>query len=260
MVIGDERIYVDDRLTPQLYGTGTEEFSESGWYYRGGITFAMPLGSNPAYEVQSDGCQYDCTGAMRLYISAAINFLTGLRVGIEHGPVDNEPSIYSSVAFYYAQDGPAAKITDTIDVTNQQCRQQHIYSVAHGEQTYQLTSVFEGNNDKVNVTSGVTTVTGQVSFIANIDPANMGVQIFRIGDQQTAQQCANVYVDDQLAGVWYQPLGNTYQRWLNDDFDVSHLFTKGKSQIKITLTPVKCNDGPLLWSASQYQIKSIVDL
>ena len=40
---GDERIFIDGKLTPELYGTGTEDFYESGWYFRGGITFDMRL-------------------------------------------------------------------------------------------------------------------------------------------------------------------------------------------------------------------------
>ncbi|HYO52263.1 DUF2961 domain-containing protein [Archangium sp.] len=33
---GDERVHVDGSLTPQLYGTGTEDFYESGWYFSRG--------------------------------------------------------------------------------------------------------------------------------------------------------------------------------------------------------------------------------
>ena len=38
---GDERVYIDGKRTPELYGTGTEDFYESGWYFRNGITFDM---------------------------------------------------------------------------------------------------------------------------------------------------------------------------------------------------------------------------
>jgi Protein of unknown function (DUF2961) len=30
---GDERIYIDRSNTPQIYGTGTEDFFDGGYYY-----------------------------------------------------------------------------------------------------------------------------------------------------------------------------------------------------------------------------------
>jgi len=38
---GDERVFVDGQQSPVIYGTGTEDFYESGWYFRGGVTYDM---------------------------------------------------------------------------------------------------------------------------------------------------------------------------------------------------------------------------
>ena len=114
-----------------------------------------------------------------------------------------------------------------------------------------MTSVFEGSNGKVNVLGNVTKCTGTVSF-------NRGVRIFRTGDQQVSYQNAEVLVDGKLVGKWLQPLGNTWQRWLNDDYDIPPSATKGKSKLSISLVPKSHDGGPVLWTASKYQALSIM--
>lgn len=42
---GDERIYIDGSKTPALYGTGTEDFYNSGWYFYQGI-YNRPVHGN----------------------------------------------------------------------------------------------------------------------------------------------------------------------------------------------------------------------
>ncbi|GAA2332017.1 hypothetical protein GCM10009854_04010 [Saccharopolyspora halophila] len=98
---GDERFYVDGAEEPAWYGTGTEDFYESGWYFRFGTTFSMPQAGNPAHEINQDGCEFDCTGAYRLMLGEAVSFRTGLRAGIEHGPANDERGDYSSTAYWY---------------------------------------------------------------------------------------------------------------------------------------------------------------
>ncbi|MER5388747.1 glycoside hydrolase family 172 protein [Saccharopolyspora sp. NPDC002686] len=98
---GDERFFVDGNRDPAWHGTGTEDFYESGWYFRFGTTYSMPLAGNPSHEINGDGCQYDCTGAYRLFVNDAVPFRTGIVAGIEHGPVNDEPGDYGSTAYWY---------------------------------------------------------------------------------------------------------------------------------------------------------------
>ncbi|KAA5837071.1 DUF2961 domain-containing protein [Saccharopolyspora hirsuta] len=98
---GDERFYVDGSREPAWHGTGTEDFYESGWYFRFGTTYSMPLAGNPSHEINGDGCRYDCTGAYRLLLNDAVPFRTGFVAGIEHGPVNDEPGDYGSTAYWY---------------------------------------------------------------------------------------------------------------------------------------------------------------
>jgi hypothetical protein len=43
---GDERVFVDGQESPQIYGTGTEDFYESGFYFRDATAYVMRMSSN----------------------------------------------------------------------------------------------------------------------------------------------------------------------------------------------------------------------
>jgi len=140
---------------------------------------------------------------------------------------------------------------------DKQSRDKHKY-VANGENNYQLKSSYEGENYKVIKTANVTTATHDISFTVTIDPINNGVKIFRTGDQEIAYQCVEVHVNNQLIGQWLQPLGNKFSRFLDDSYVIPSNISKGKTELSIKLVPVSHDGGPVIWSASHYQIMSIV--
>jgi hypothetical protein len=249
---GDERVYVDGAASPTLYGTGSEDFYESGWYFRDGTTYAMPEAGNPAYELDGDGCRYDCTGAYRLMVGDAVSFGSSLRFDIEHGPVDNEPADYSSTAYWYGTAKASLTETDTVDATDDASRAAHHYA-AVGETRGSLTSTFEGRGDTTPVTSGVTSATGEVSFTVDVARNNKGVRLLRVGDQNTAYQRATVLVNGKRVGEWLQPLGNTHSRWLSDTFELPASATAGKTSVTVTIQPAA--GGPQ-WSATEYRALS----
>ncbi|WP_208875264.1 DUF2961 domain-containing protein [Streptomyces armeniacus] len=251
---GDERVYVDGGLSPAMYGTGSEDYYESGWYFMGGTTFSMPVAGNPAYELDGDGCKYDCTGTYRLQIGDAVSFGSGLKFGMEHGPASNEPGDYSSTAYWYGQETAAARQSDTVDVTDPESREAHGYR-AEGESEASLTSTFEGDDDDVSYTSGVTAAEGAVSFRVAADGDNSGVRLRRLGDQKEGYQRAAVSVNGKPAGVWSTTRGNGTSRWLEDTFEIPAALAEGRSELEITLTP---EDGSPAWSAARYDVASHV--
>lgn len=249
---GDERFYVDGASSPAWHGTGSEDFYESGWYFRAGTTFSMPLAGNPAYERNGDGCRYDCTGAYRLLVPDAVSFTRGLVAGIEHGPSNDEPGDYSSTAYWYGGLDARMHETDSVDLGDRGSRRSHRYT-AEGERTETVTSTFEGTPRPGPTTRPTTAATGPVGFRVSVDPDNSGVRLRRLSDQSAAHQRVRVRVDGELAGTWYQPLGNTTHRWLHDGFDIPPAMTEGKSSIRVELLPV---DGAPPWSASRYTAHS----
>lgn len=245
---GDERFYVDGKSSPAWHGTGTEDLYEGGWYFRDGITFGMPLAGNPSHEVNGDGCQYDCTGAYRLLVGDAVPFSDGGEFGIEHGPENDEPSDYSSTAYWYGGKQPEQRTTDEVDVADPVSRDQHGYQ-AEGEHLRGLRATFEGNRTPEEITRETSTASGPISFDVDVDEDNSGVRLRRLSDQQQAYQQADVRIDGEPAGRWLQPLGNGFHRWLEDTFDVPPELTQGKDSVRVELFPV--NSAPD-WSAAKY--------
>lgn len=95
---GDEMIYVDGESTPSVYGTGTEDYFTSGWYFNRG-TFAGPL----------HGCiikdeKKATVVAYRFHVGDAIPFRRALSVTIEHGHGNEVPADYASVAYWYQKE------------------------------------------------------------------------------------------------------------------------------------------------------------
>jgi hypothetical protein len=248
---GDERVYVDGKATPTIYGTGTEDFYESGWYFRDGITYTMPLAGNPAWELNADGCTHDCTGAYRLMLGDAVSFSSHLRFDIQHGPVNDAPANYSSTSYWYSQSQPAIAETDMVDVTDDASRAAHAYD-ATGETRRTLQSTFEGKDDKVVVTDGVAVTTGAISFTAQLGVGSTGARLVRMADQSDAYQQATVFVDDVQVGVWLQPLGNTSSRWLEDSYELPASAVAGKSSIKVRIVPAGAGSPP--WTAARYRL------
>ncbi|GAA3219965.1 DUF2961 domain-containing protein [Dactylosporangium siamense] len=248
---GDERIHVDGASSPQWYGTGTEDFYESGWYFNRGEYSGVFTG-NTGHRFRTGGCADECDAAYRLMLGDAVAYTSGLRFGIEHGPTANEPADYASTAFLYTQPTAAVRQTDTVLTGDAASRSAHGYADGAATQ-YQLTSVFEGDNDDVSSTGQVRSGTSAISFRVAVEPGNSGVRLRRTGDQQRAYQQAAVAVDGVSAGTWLQPLGNEIQRWLTDEFTLPAALTAGKSAVTVTLTPVGG-----AWTASRYTASSMV--
>nr|WP_232328134.1 glycoside hydrolase family 172 protein [Kibdelosporangium sp. MJ126-NF4] len=246
---GDERVYVDGAATPNIYGTGTEDFYESGWYFRDGITYTMPLAGNPAWELNGDGCQHDCTGAYRLMIGEAVSFSSNLRFDIQHGPVNDAPANYSSTSYWYGQSQPALSESDVLDVADDASRAAHNYQ-STGEARRTLQSTFEGKDDKVNVTDGVAATTGPITFTVKLAPGSTGARLLRMNDQSEPFQQASVSVDGAAAGTWLQPLGNTSSRWLEDSFELPESMVAGKSTVTVRIVPQSSSPA---WSAARYR-------
>lgn len=95
---GDDQTYIDGEL--RLHGTGSEDYFNGGWYAQpGGWTerAGAPLSGCTNYSVPLSR-----TGGYRFFLSDKMPFTKEIRHTIEHGPVNNRPVNYSSVAMYYA--------------------------------------------------------------------------------------------------------------------------------------------------------------
>lgn len=251
---GDERVYTDGNRSPQLHGTGTEDFYEAGWYFNR-REFSNPMNGAPAMPAKSFGCEYQCDAPYRLMIGDAVSFQSGITFGIEHGPTSNDPAEYSSTAYWYGFDGePGARITDTVDVGNAKSEKAHQYTGSGDVQT--MTQTFEGDHDTEPVTQDVRSTTGAVSFTVDVDRQNAGVTLRRMSNQSTGYQSASVTVNGKPAGTWLQPLANKTHQWLDDNYQLDPALTVGQRKLTVRLTPIQ---GSPAWSAASYQALSMVN-
>jgi len=94
---GDEMIYVDgEQHPPAIHGTGTEDYFNSGWYFRNGVF------GGPYHGLTIKDPLRSRISAYRFHIEDPIPFNKSIRVTMEHGGVNDTPgSDYSSTAYWY---------------------------------------------------------------------------------------------------------------------------------------------------------------
>jgi Protein of unknown function (DUF2961) len=231
---GNERLFVDGARTPQVPGTGTEDFFGGGWYFDFG-TFNDPMNGEPANPHETPACAGDCTDAYRVLVGDAVPFGRSIAFGIEHGGHDDVAAAYSSTAFWYGRDGPRLAVVDSV-------------SVAGGTP---LTSTYEGNDGPpAPVTMAVRRTSAPVHLELAVPAGNDGVVLRRTSDQDAGYQSATVLVGGQAVGAWLEPLANPFHRWLDDSFLLPANVTAGRTSLDVTLVPTR---GSPLWTAARYE-------
>jgi hypothetical protein len=250
---GAERVYTDGALSPQWYGTGTEDFYEGGWYFKNGKHFSAPLTGQPDQRTATGGCADYCVAVYRLTLAEAIDYHSAIRFGIEHGKRNMVEPDYSSTAFLYTQ--PSGTITpgDDVDPADPISRLLHGYIDADATDQL-LISQYEGSDDTRPIAGLVLATHAPITFGVAILPDNHGVLLRRTSDQATAYQSAAVAIDGAPAGIWLEPRSNTFHRWLDDTYLMPDSLTAGKDRITVTLTPIP--DAPP-WTASRYHVDTL---
>jgi hypothetical protein len=98
MLEGPETIAIDGESAPSIVGTGTEDFFQGGWYFKGG-SFDTP---NHGVTVRSF-----LTGrvsAYRFLLHDPIPFEKSIAVRFDHGVANDMKTDYASVAYWYQQE------------------------------------------------------------------------------------------------------------------------------------------------------------
>ncbi len=95
---GDEMIFIDGEDFPSVYGTGTEDYFTSGWYFKQGEYHAPYHGLILKDEKNARIAAY------RYHIPDPITFQKSLKFTIEHGHNNEEIIDFSSTAFWYQRE------------------------------------------------------------------------------------------------------------------------------------------------------------
>ncbi len=250
---GAERVYTDGALSPQWYGTGTEDFYEGGWYFKNGKHFSAPLTGQPDQRTAAGGCADYCVAAYRLMLAEAIDYHSALRFGIEHGKRDMVQPDYSSTAFLYTHPGDTIAPGDDVYPSDRVSRLLHGYrDDAATDQL--LVSQYEGNDDTRPIAGLVRATGAPIAFDVAVAPDNRGLLLRRTSDQANGYQAAAVAVDGVPAGLWLQARSNAIHRWLDDTYLVPESLTAGKDRVTVALTPLQ---GTPPWTASRYHVDAL---
>jgi hypothetical protein len=270
---GDPRFFFDDSQTPQVQGTGTEEWGGGGDYW-GGQTTTLPFYGHPvgAPDPQSATSAADqIESAYRFLLADLMPFGKSARVQLEHGGVDDSVEHYRTVAYWYGLPGACLVQTDALHVGDAVDEQAHGYDSPAASGVDTLTTRYDWGVDHVGATEvyPATTdtgrhTTGMSELSLAIQPDNFGVLLRRKLDYGYPDQRAEVYVapDDGPdagafvpAGTWYTagsstcvfsdppgeldplaPTAETSNRaWRDDEFLIPRALTGGHARIRVRL-------------------------
>ena len=269
---GDPRFFFDDSETPQVQGTGTEEWGGGGDYW-GGRTTTLPFLGHPTGApgpLSADNAEDQIESAYRFLLGDAMPFGRPARLQLEHGGENDSTEHYRTVAFWYGSPNPCLVPADELHVGDTDDEAKHAYVAVGGSTPYSVTSRYELGVDHVGAISifPAATDTGRKvdvssEFTISIPEQNAGVLLRRTLDYEIEDQRAEVFVRDgsdpnatfQHAGTWLTA-GSTQslyanaptetgvalpmvrevdRRWKDDEFLVAPRFARGKKSLRVRI-------------------------
>lgn len=228
---GDERIFIDHLdENPVIHGTGTEDFYNGGWYFNQGI-FSLQTHGAPIISTYAGDTHYSM---YRWFLSDSIPFEKGIRLGIEHGSAPEVNKDYHTAVFAYViPDYNSLILSDTLDVGDTASELAHNYSIGTQVWTGNQTLNYYGRTDGANYSGIGRAHTGFSQFEMTIPSDNDGIRLTRVYNADVRNQKSNVFIDNVLAGVWYD--GGHVQGAGLSIFEIPPVLTAGKSNISVRI-------------------------
>ncbi|HWQ90775.1 MAG TPA: DUF2961 domain-containing protein, partial [Clostridia bacterium] len=146
---GDPRFFFDDSLTPQAYGTGTEEWGGGGDYW-GGRNMTLPFAGHPvgarnAQEAKED--EDKIHSAYRFLLADLMPFGKNALIRFDHGGINQSTEHYKTVAYWYGIPAPSLIKTDELKVGDPASERAHNYISPEASDPYAITSRYEWGVD-----------------------------------------------------------------------------------------------------------------
>lgn len=257
---GDEQIYLDGSMSHAFHGTGTEDLYNGGWYFKNGVQ-NRPLFGQSNHNYRDDR---DRTVMVRTFLTDPIYFKNGIDFKLEHGGNnDRADSDVYVITYYYHQERALMVKTDELSLSKIDEIASHNY-ITDPTSTFDDISIhgytYEGQFIHKRTTHNTMAKINKSSeFEVSIFDDNDGVILRREYLLEHINQSANIYVDDQLVGVWQSPHRNAFGFFVRqDDFHILSQFTSGKSKIKIKIEVIPNDELESIWTESYYEVYSIV--
>jgi hypothetical protein len=237
---------MDGNRTPQINGTGTEDYY-LGCYWPNKVYHTPFAGSVNDVRIESGGdpeklfvcLPTDYTTAAvyyRFHLDMPLPFFNSMNARIQHGGESQIESEYASIAYLYLKRSPVLRQTDFLEVTNPESMKMHGYKTTGAPVKRQIRAKYEGDDLYTVIDdSGLYHREGEITFRVALHPKNSGVRIRRRTDQSVSQQLAEVHIDGKFAGFWYDSKWNDILRWYDSEFDIHPDFTRGKESMEVKL-------------------------
>jgi hypothetical protein len=217
---GDDRIFVDGQISPSIHGTGTEDFFNGGWYYKFG-PFSAPWHGNPAHFVDESG---DHTTQFRFFVSDFVPFTQDIRVGMEHGPRNDEAGTFAATTFWY---GSRASRSVPVEVhagspTGRESRTLRVLGAPAAGQISR---------------SGRTIAPGdEMHLRVDLPPGTEYVMLRRVVDAAVGNQEVRVFLADRELPAWYTPGFSPDSAFSETEYLIDGDVVRGNGTVTIMLT------------------------
>ena len=176
---GDPRFYFDDSMSPQAYGTGTEEWGGGGDYW-GGRNMTLPLAGHPcgAPDAKSAKDPLDkIQSAYRFLLADLMPFGKNARITLEHGGENDSKEHYETVTYWYGLPAASLVKTDELAVGDVESEEAHGYHSPDASAPQEVTSRYEWGVD--TLASGSAQPLAEPSHYAEFEfEARHGVKYF----------------------------------------------------------------------------------
>ncbi|NWJ45726.1 MAG: DUF2961 domain-containing protein [Chloroflexi bacterium] len=250
---GDERFYIDGSRSPQINGTGTEDFFNMA--YEPNSFWVSPLSGTTTNSLNNNGEPDRDMSWYRWLIPDALNFQNSLNAGFEIGPVnDIAATDRRAVAFWYGVTDSPSAITDTLTIGNSADEKAHDYKVQGRTFLGSRTLPYPGDQRVTLRTFDGVGFTGQSSFNVKVKPEAKAILLRRHTDVGTGNQAAEVVVNGISAGLWQERLTIKGGEWRDSEFLLPSYLTRGKDKLNITIKFVNSTKD---WNEFGYEVLSL---
>lgn len=249
---GDERVFLDASPHPALYGTGTEDIFNGGFYFDRS-SFRLALHGSP-YHLTANG--EDTTAAYRLMLSDGVRFRDGLRVGLEGGPTQDLSLRVRTVAYYYQRPTPSLWRYDVFELGDAGSRAAHAYTVAGPFELRPLDALFESEPPLPYAATGVYRPPGEARFLLRLKaPDARHLRLRRRLDAGLPGQEAEVRIGGEVVARFPPVDENADRRWREVDLDLPQDVVPADGVLELTVTALPGpTSGNATFSAFTYEL------
>lgn len=202
---GDEHIYFDGSYSPQINGTGTEDYFCGAYYWQSGTQttpyFGCIYNTKWADAKENKKDETYKSSAYRVHLADAYQFTRRFVFDLEHGGTNETFEKVKGTVFYYLADSQYKEVSVNVPSVN----------------PIEKTGCFEGDLSAppVSVTVNYINPGDKISF--QLESCQSAV-LTRTIDYSIKNQCASVYLNGEYCGKWYDSGENPYCIFKGSEF------------------------------------------